>query len=35
MFIGLPAKKTGAEAEIYPVTTETKIRKCSIHFRVL
>ena len=33
--IGTPSKEAKAEIEIYPVTTETEIRKCSISFRVV
>ena len=30
IFIGIPSKETKEETEIYPVTAENKIRKCSI-----
>ena len=28
--LGIPSRKVKAEIEIYPVSAETKIRKCSI-----
>ena len=33
--IEIPRKGAKAEIEIYPVIVETKIRKCSIYFRVV
>ena len=33
--IGKPSKEAKTEIETHPVTVETKIRKCSIYFRVV
>ena len=33
--IEIPGKEAKAEIEIYPVIVETKIKKCSLYFKVV